>query len=205
MEIHKIYARGFGANAYALTIDNQKAIVIDPAQPRVLDEVEKLGLQVEYVLITHFHYDHVAGIPRLQEKGAKVLCSTLCKPFVGTNVDCSHMFGQPPVAYKVDDVFADGEEKTLCGIKIKCLITSGHTKGGACYMVTDETGKKLLFTGDTLFYKTVGRTDLPTGDVNELIESLRRLWALEDMPVYPGHGDDTTIAQEKAHNPYMVF
>ena len=115
------------------------------------------------------------------------------------------MFGQEPVVYQVDDVFSDGEEKTLCGLKIKCLITSGHTKGGACYLVTDEEGKRHLFTGDTLFYGTVGRTDLPTGDAGELQESLIRLSKLADMPVYPGHGDDTTIAREKAQNPYMVF
>lgn len=205
MKIHKIYARGFGANAYALTIDDKTAVVIDPAQPRVLDELEKLGLRAEYVLLTHFHYDHVAGVNRLQALGAKVLCSKVCKPYIGTSVDCSHMFGQEPVVYQVDDVFSDGEEKTLCGLKIKCLITSGHTKGGACYLVTDEEGKRHLFTGDTLFYGTVGRTDLPTGDAGELQESLIRLSKLADMPVYPGHGDDTTIAREKAQNPYMVF
>lgn len=186
-------------------MDNKRAIVIDPAQPRVLEEVKKLGLTVECVLLTHFHYDHVAGVNRLQESGAKVFCSNVGKAYVGTSADCAYMFGQDSVQYQVDEVFIDGEEKTLCGMQIKCLITSGHTKGGACYMVTDETGKKHLFTGDTLFYGTVGRTDLPTGDVGELKESLLRLSKLADMPVYPGHGDTTTIAREKRQNPYMVL
>lgn len=205
MQIHKIHAIGFGANAYAVTQDGKSAIVIDPAQPRVYDEIKKLGLTVEYVLLTHFHYDHVAGVNRLQEAGAKVLCSADCKAYVGTSADCAHMFGKEPVTYEVSDVFLDGEEKMLCGLEVKCLHTPGHTKGGACYMFKDETGKKHLFTGDTLFYGTVGRTDLPTGDIGELKASIQRLSALEDMPIYPGHGESSTIAREKRENPYMVF
>lgn len=205
MQIIRISPRGFGANTYVLTTDHKTAVVIDPAQPRIADELKKLGLQAEWVLLTHCHFDHVGGVAALQEQGARVLCSTWEKPLIGTAADLFDLFGAPRAAYTVDETLTDNETRTLCGMEIKTLFTPGHTKGGACYLVAEKDGGRYLFTGDTLFSGSIGRTDFPTGDLGMLRHSLRRLTLLEgDMPVYAGHNDETTLDAERKTNPFLT-
>ena len=203
MQIIRISPRGFGANTYALTADGKTAVVIDPAQKRVEGELIKRGLTPAFVLLTHCHFDHVDGVAVLQESGAKVLCSEAEKPLVGTRADLYELFGAPRTPFRVDETLKDGETRSFCGIKITTLITAGHTAGSACYLVEDEEGNKYLFTGDTLFAGTIGRTDFPTGNLGTLRESLRRLATLEDMPVYPGHEEESTIEKERKTNPFL--
>ena len=95
MEIITISPRGFGANTYVITTDNKTAIVIDPAQLRVAEELKKRGLQAVCVLLTHCHFDHVGGVAPLQADGAKVFCSDKEKPLVGTQADLFSLFGAP--------------------------------------------------------------------------------------------------------------
>ncbi len=205
MDILTISPRGFGANTYVIPTANQTAIVIDPAQPRVAEELRKKGLRAVCVLLTHCHFDHVGGVPALQEEGAKVYCSAAEKALVGTDNDLATHFGAPTVAYTVDETFADNEEKTLCGLRVKALFTPGHTKGSVCYLFTDEEGKQALFTGDTLFAGSIGRTDFPTGNVGEMMASLRRLISLEgDYPLFAGHNEPTTLQTERKTNPFIV-
>jgi glyoxylase-like metal-dependent hydrolase (beta-lactamase superfamily II) len=207
MKIITVSPRGFGANTYIITTDDKTAIVIDPAQPRIEEELLKRGLQATHVLLTHCHFDHVAGVSALQQAGAKVLCSDQEKPLIGTEADVFSLFGAPrePFAYTVDETLRDGEERTLCGIHFKTLVTPGHTAGSSCYLFTDEAGEKCLFTGDTLFANSIGRTDFPTGSIAQMRESLRRLANLEgDMPIYAGHNEPTTLQTEKKTNPFML-
>ncbi|MBQ8291386.1 MAG: MBL fold metallo-hydrolase [Clostridia bacterium] len=203
MQIIKIAPRGFGSNTYVLTADGKRAVVIDPAQNRVESELIKLGLQAEYVLLTHCHFDHVGGVAPLQQAGAKVLCGEAEKPLIGTAADLFDFFGSPRTAYAVDSTFLDGETKTLAGISVTALFTPGHTAGSVCYLI-EENKEKYLFTGDTLFAGTIGRTDFPTGDLGELRRSLKKLALLEDMPVYAGHEEETTLETERKTNPFMV-
>ena len=205
MQIIKIYPRGFGSNCYALTTDNQAAVVIDPSQPHVIDELKKHGLTAKYVLLTHCHFDHVGGVAALQTSGARVLCSAAEKPLVGTRADLFELFGAPRTAYTINETLSDGETRTLCGMNITTLLTAGHTAGSVCYLVEDECGAKHLFTGDTLFSDSIGRTDFPTGDYATLAESLRRLKNLKgDYPIHAGHNDDTTLEQERKYNPFLA-
>ena len=207
MKIITISPRGFGANTYVITTDDKMAIVIDPAQPRVAEELKKRGLQAVCVLLTHCHFDHVGGVAALQEEGAKVFCSEKEKPLVGTQADLFSLFGAPHEGfdYTVDETLSDGEERKICGIQIKTLITPGHTAGSACYLFTDEQGNKYLFTGDTLFAGSMGRTDFPTGSIAQMRESLRRLALLDgDMPVYAGHNEPTTLDTERKTNPFVL-
>ena len=204
MEIITIYPRGFGANTYVLTEDGRTAIVIDPAQTRVESELIKRGLSPACVLLTHCHFDHVGGVPALQSGGAKVLCSDVEKTLVNTSVDLYDMFGAPRVPYRVDETFTDGEEKNFIGIRVKMLLTPGHTKGSACYLITAKDGGRYLFTGDTLFADSIGRTDFPTGNIGDMRASLRKLSALEgDYPIYAGHNEPTTLEKERKTNPFM--
>jgi glyoxylase-like metal-dependent hydrolase (beta-lactamase superfamily II) len=204
MQIIRITPRGFGANTYVLTEDNKTAIVIDPSQARVESELIKLGLQAEYVLLTHCHFDHVGGVAPLQQAGAKVVCGEEEKPLIGTSADLFSLFGAPRTPYTVDQTLADNEEREFCKIRVKTLHTPGHTKGSVCYLVTANDGGRYLFTGDTLFCDSIGRTDFPTGDLSRLQDSLRRLLALGDMPVYAGHNEETTLENEKKHNPFLT-
>ncbi len=204
MEIITIYPRGFGANTYILTADGKNAVVVDPAQPRVEGELIKLGLTPTHVLLTHGHFDHVQGVSALQRGGARVYASNEEKPLFGTSVDMFERFHAPRLPFTIDETFADGEEKILNGISVKMLLTSGHTKGSCCYLVTEKEGGRHLFTGDTLFLDSIGRTDFPTGSIEEIRASLRKLCALEgDMPVYPGHNEETTLDRERNCNPFI--
>lgn len=204
MQIITISPRGFGANTYIIPIDGEKAIVIDPSQPRVADELKNRGLTAAYVLLTHCHFDHVYGVPALQEQGAKILCSDKEKTLIGTSADVFDLFGAPRFAYVPDETFADNEEKILGEISVKMLLTPGHTAGSCCYLFTAKDGGRYLFTGDTLFSDSIGRTDFPTGDIAQMRASLKRLAALDDMPVYPGHNEPTTIETERKYNPFML-
>ena len=204
MNLIRISPRGFGANTYVLTDENNQAIVIDPSQPRVESELLKLGITPKYVLLTHCHFDHVGGVSALQQAGAKVFCSAQEKPLVNTSADLFDAFGAPRNPYTVDDTFLDNESKTLLGYTVQALLTPGHTAGSVCYLITDSKGEQALFTGDTLFAGSIGRTDFPTASPAQMRQSLRRLYALDkDYPVYPGHEDSTTLQTERKQNPFL--
>lgn len=203
MKIHTIFPRGFASNTYAITIDNQTAIIVDPSQPRIQTELEKYGLIPVCVLVTHCHFDHVGGVELLQAQGAKVYSSAVEKPLTCTQADMAQAFGAPQAQYTVDETFADGEVKTLCGIRVQALLTPGHTKGSVCYLL-EHNGEKALITGDTLFAGSVGRCDLLTGNTGELMQSLKKLLALqENLPIYSGHGEQTTLDEERKTNPFL--
>ena len=203
MQIITISPRGFGANTYILTADNQTAVVIDPAHTSIKEELLKRGLKAAFVLLTHCHFDHVGGVAELQASGAKVLCSVEEAKLVGTEADAFGLAGLPRVEYTVDQTLSDGETVTLAGVEITTIFTPGHTAGCACYLVKTDDGE-VLFTGDTLFAGTIGRTDLPTGNLRVLRQSLRKLAALTvDYPIYPGHEENTTLFAEKKINPFL--
>lgn len=205
MQIITIPPRGFGSNTYVLTQDEKTAVVIDPSQPRVQEELTKRGLTAKYVLLTHCHFDHVGGVTALQKLGAKVLCSETEKTLIGTRADLFEAFGAPREPYTIDETLKDNETREFCGMQVQTLCTPGHTSGSVCYLVQDETGKKHLFTGDTLFSDSIGRTDFPTGDISALRSSLRRLCSLQgDMPVYAGHNEATSLETERKYNPFLA-
>ena len=204
MQIISLSPGGFWANTYIITEDGKRAVVVDPAQPKLFTEIEKLGLTVEGVLLTHCHFDHVRYVAHLKELGAKAYCSAPEKELVGTDADLVKRFQAPCYPYTVDETFLDGEEKTLAGMSVQCIHTPGHTAGSCCYLFTAKDGKRYLFTGDTLFLGSIGRTDFPTGDISKMRASLKKLSALDgDMPVFAGHEDETTLDNERKNNPFM--
>ena len=205
MQIITVSPRGFGANTYILVGENNQAIVIDPAHKSIDSELIKRGLQAKYVLLTHCHFDHVGGAAVLQEGGAKVLCSVEEKALVGTDAELFSVVGTPRPPYHIDDALADGEERVLCGIHVQTILTPGHTAGSCCYLVTENDGSRYLFTGDTLFAGSIGRTDFPTGNITQMRQSLKKLCDLDgDMPLYAGHSDSTTLETERKTNPFII-
>lgn len=199
MTVYKLYPLGFAANTYLLTADGKTAVAIDPAQPRVLHEAAKRGLTVKYALFTHGHFDHIGGAAALQRSGAKIGCPEReCELALHRNLG-REMGGEEVPPFSVDFTLRDGQQIELCGVSFRVVATPGHTAGGVCYLAEDA-----LFTGDTLFQGSVGRSDLPTGDGAQLERSVKKLYALEgDYRVFPGHGEDTALEYERKYNAFI--
>lgn len=182
--------------------DTKETIVIDPAKNGLYDKLKDNGLKVCAVLLTHGHFDHIMGVHELtRESGAKLYAlleeNELCR---NSYLNASEQIGR---SYTVepDVLLTDGDEFTVAGINIKVYATPGHTAGSCCYYISD---KKWLFSGDTLFCGSIGRSDLPTGSGKIIMDSVHMLVHTfdDDVKVYPGHGDATTIGDEKESNPF---
>lgn len=199
MQVYKISPTNGASNSYILTQDNKTAVVIDPSQLTIAGFLQEKGLECKYVLLTHGHFDHVGACGLLSAKGARICCNEREKDLIFSKEYLNIFGGVSVPEFKIDKTFEDGEEIELCGIKIKVISTPGHTAGSCCYIA-----ESYLFSGDTLFCGSVGRTDLPTGNFNELLSSLKLLKGRDgDYVVCCGHGDDTRLSYERTYNPYM--
>ena len=201
MEVIKIFPRGYSANTYILTTDGKNAVVIDPSEPSIVNELAVRKLVCKYVLLTHGHFDHVQGVGALFEKGAAICCGESEKDLIFSREYLSIFGGVNVPKFEIARTFSDGEEFELCGIKFKVLYTAGHTAGSVSYII-----ENCIFTGDTLFFESVGRCDLPTGNAAELQKSLQKLFSFQgDYKIFPGHFNDTTLNHEREYNPYKRF
>lgn len=186
------------ANSYILTKDGKHAVMIDCGGKEPLAFVQSRGMEIEYVLLTHGHFDHIGGCAALQAAGAKIGCSKEEKSLVFSADNLAEEVGVRIPSFQLDFTFDDGDILKLAGMEISVIATPGHTPGGVCFLCEDK-----LFTGDTLFYESVGRTDFPGGSGEELHKSLLKLFKLEaDYTVYPGHEEETTLEHERKYNPY---
>lgn len=184
--------------------DGRKGIVIDPGAQaedilRVLDETE---MEAEYIILTHAHLDHIASVDGLRDKtGAQVLIHKLDAEYLtSSEMNGSKLFGLEK-SFKAADRLLKHQDIIKCGSETYSILhTPGHTPGGICIRCENS-----VFTGDTLFRMSVGRTDLGNGSWTQLAKSIREiLMELDDsMVVYPGHGPSTTIGYERKNNPYL--
>lgn len=190
---------------FAYEEGSSKVMVFDPADKGdyIYNGLKDKGFFVEAILLTHGHFDHIWGVEQLKERsGAKVYAyegeRELCEDAV---LNVSKGAGRVCIV-KADEYVKDGEEIVAAGICCKLIATPGHTAGSCCYYFEND---KILISGDTLFQESVGRTDLPTGSMSMLVRSIKeRLLLLpEDVKVYPGHGESTTIGYEKKYNPFL--
>lgn len=180
---------------------SSEAVLIDATQdlPEIQKAVKDLGVKVKYILLTHGHFDHILGLNSL--KKSLNAPAVICKDdlVISDNInEFTRLFGLPDsVPPKYDMYIKDGDEILLGSYKIKVIHTPGHTEGGVCYLVDGK-----LFSGDTLFRGSVGRTDLFGGNFGKLSDSIKnKLFKLDDkIEVFPGHGDMTTIGFEKKYN-----
>ncbi len=186
--------------------DSGAAIVVDPGDEadKLVRYVEEKHLKVEAILLTHGHFDHIMAVEDLRKKwDVPVLASREERTVLeNPQVNLSVQVGKP-LSLKADRYLSDGEELELMGQKMRCILTPGHTSGGMCYYFPKQG---VLFSGDTLFQESVGRTDFPTGSMSTLIRSIReKLWPLAPATkVYPGHGMMTSIESEKLYNPFVA-
>jgi glyoxylase-like metal-dependent hydrolase (beta-lactamase superfamily II) len=194
----------FGSNCYILG-DNGEGVVIDPGVEagEILGVAEKNSLKVKYIILTHTHIDHICYMDELRDlTGAKVAVhkadsDTFSNPVLNGSV----LMGQN-ISFKDADIFLkEGDVLEVGSLKLNIIHTPGHTPGGICIKVDNN-----IFTGDTLFRLSIGRTDLGRGSYEELINSIKsRLMILDDnVKVYPGHNEPTTIGFERKNNPFLT-
>lgn len=206
MKVEKFVTGIISTNCYlAVNEESGRAVIIDPAAcpPSLLGYIKEKGLQLEAILLTHAHFDHIMGIDGILER---------FRIPVYIHEDDLEMLEDPQwnqssvytagYTYSGATGIRDGQMLSLAGMNFRVIHTPGHTPGGCCYYVEDAG---VLFSGDTLFQASVGRTDFPGSSMSSLIHGIReKLMALpEDTLVYPGHMGETTIGYEKQNNPFI--
>lgn len=204
MILEKLVDPYFGVNTYIVGDENtKKCAVIDPGGDvsDVMRVLSKKSLQIEYIILTHGHGDHIGGVKELRSKtNAKVIAHTdEAEMLIDKKKNLSSSMRCGAQEFEADIYVKDKEKLALGDLKISFIHTPGHTRGGMCVRIGDD-----MFTGDTLFAGSMGRTDLFGGDSKQIDKSLKKLARFEDnVKVYPGHGPSTTLGREKMSNPYM--
>ena len=200
MEIRKVVAGIYGANCYIIMDKKTKeAVVIDPGGDveDIAVAIAAIGAKVKYILLTHGHVDHTSGVAELKDITQAVVCMSKKDDDLITNGE--HLFG-PLIKGGADKLVKQDDIIRISDIEITCIDTPGHTPGGMCFLIDNY-----VFTGDTLFCGSIGRTDFTGGDFSTIITSIKsKLLCLpEGTIVYPGHGSCSTINSEKLNNPFL--
>ena len=194
LQIHTMPLGDYQTNCYLLWDEaSTTCVVIDPGYTpdAVLLQAKLLGKTIQAILLTHCHFDHVGGVKEIaNQTGCKVY---VCPP----ELTIPHRLTAGPVYHT--DLYEDGDVLQLAGLTIRVMQTPGHTEGSVCLLVEES-----MFSGDTLFQCSCGRTDLHGGSWTQMRASLQKLRALPvNYGVYPGHGPSSTLDNERRWNPYM--
>lgn len=200
--IDKIISFDMDQNCYLVYGDDKKGILIDPGLDtlKILKTIEEKNVDVSYILLTHSHFDHSYSVKELRGH-KKLVCSKNCSfNITKESRNLSLMTGEPYTLDEADVILSDGDILEVGELRIQAIETPGHTDGGMCFLIDGK-----LFSGDTLFKRTVGRCDFPTGDGEVLINTIKtKLYTLPDeTEVFAGHGENTTIGYEKKFNMYV--
>lgn len=191
--------------------DGSRCVIVDPGfysedeRKRFFGTIGQKKLQPEAILLTHGHIDHIWGAAQTQKEfgGIPVYMNDADRVELENNVEISTRFGQkaPEIGFK-RIAANDTDIIEAAGMKFKVITTPGHSPGSVCYL---EESEKVMFTGDTLFAGTIGRTDLKYGDYDNEIRSIMEkiIWLDGEIQIYPGHGGPSTIARERMTNPFL--
>lgn len=208
MILNTYIAGPFDANNYLLMDKNTKeAVLIDCSEYKqeIIEDIYKLGAKVKYILLTHGHFDHILGVNKMTEALGVDAYIKNADIILAENINTMPKLLNLPMAEVpiINGRIEDWQEFQLGEHKIKAIPTPGHTEGGMSFLVDNE----FLFSGDTLFCQSFGHTDLFGGNIKKLVNSIKNvLFALEDnIIVYPGHGQSTTIKFEKTYNEILNY
>ena len=204
MKLYHLSSGPLRVNSYFLVNEktNECAVIDSGENYKLIKQTEqKYGFIIKAVLLTHAHFDHAGNVKKLQDDGAKIYASEIDAKKLLNEDNLSSDFGRNFEYCTADFTFNDKDELLVCGIKIKVIATPGHTDGSVCFLVDN-----MLFTGDTLFLESVGRTDFKSGNREQLVSSVKKLYALEgDYVVYPGHEQFTTLEHERRFNTFVDY
>ena len=204
MYIKTLYLGTCITNCYIVSKDNKNCVVIDPASDgsEIISEIKKSDFSLSAIILTHGHIDHIYALPDLcrEYPNIKVYIHKDEEQYLrNANLNLSPMFGEKFIYNGDVKTVIDGDRINEAGIDFTVIHTPGHTLGSSCF-ITDNC----IFSGDTLFASTIGRTDFPMGSFETILESLNKLKQLEgNYNVYPGHNAATTLEREKKYNEYM--
>jgi hydroxyacylglutathione hydrolase len=208
MDVRSFTVGQVAENAYILRRDgSDRGLIVDPGDDadRILGAVDSLGIGIDAILITHCHFDHIGAVaPVAAATGAPVYSPEIEMPVLADIMSFVPWPGFGPYeSYDADETVAGGEKLELAGFEIDVIFTPGHSPGHVTYAIADESA---LFSGDVLFKGSVGRVDLPGGDWETLLASIRSLVNAypEETIVYPGHMGITTLGAERAGNPFLT-
>ena len=196
-----------GANCYLYAcMESKKAVIIDPGADgkRIYRWVLEKGLKVDYILLTHGHVDHIGAVDELRELLGEVSVGIHAGDagmLTDGKQNLSSYFGPGLVLKKADFLLQDGQEFSIGKEILKVISTPGHSPGGVCFLCSEG-----LFSGDTLFAGSIGRTDFPGGSMDQLLDGVKKKLLIlpEETRVFPGHGEETSIGEEKRDNPFLV-
>jgi hydroxyacylglutathione hydrolase len=208
MDVRMFTVGPVAENCYLFRRDgSDRALIIDPGEeaPKLLGAIESLGVQLDGILLTHTHFDHVGAVaPVAKATGAEVWVPELEKGVLADIMSFVPWSGFGPYeSWDAEHTLAGGERLELAGFEIDVIFTPGHSPGHVTYSIPDEAA---IFSGDVLFQQSVGRTDLPGGDWPTLLDSIRGL--MDSLPaetvVHPGHMGLTSLGAERARNPFLA-
>lgn len=198
----------FEENCYLYACPHtREAVIIDPGDEaeRILETIEELHLIPKYIINTHGHIDHIGAIDAVSAVYPVPLAIHPADVYMYTDPRVARQFGRqsPLVKRKPDILLKEGDQIRFGTLTLDVLYTPGHTQGGVCLV----SRSFCVFSGDTLFHRSIGRTDLEGGNLEQLLTSIRKkLYTLEDeLVVFPGHGEPTTIEEEKHENPFVTI
>lgn len=207
MKIHALVLGALSTNCYIIEDEKtKKCAVIDPADSceAILSEIRKHGLSLEMIILTHVHFDHMEALSELYEKsGAVVYAGSDDIPALShPALNLSSSFGNPIVFDGPVSELCEGDIVRLGDTEITVMETPGHTPGSVCLFCKKEN---VVFSGDTVFQGSIGRTDFPGGSFTAIIRSLKRVLSLDkDCMLFSGHGPETTVAKEIVSNPFYL-
>ncbi len=203
MKIKRYNVGALSVNCYLLINENtNKAIAIDVGGDAGFLKLEEMkhGFEITDILLTHGHFDHIAGAGDFYNRGVKVFMGEKEIDFIkDDSLNLSYMFNSDVKSFEAVPL-KDNEIINLNGIEIKVIETPGHTKGSVSYIIEDK-----IFDGDVLFEGSFGRVDFPTGNAKTLIKSCKKLFEFTGFTLYPGHGEETKVDDEKLTNPIISY
>ena len=203
MEVFRLPLGPLQTNCYILPGQDNRCLVIDPGDecPELYAQIDKMGGRLDYLLLTHGHYDHILGAAELCKRYHPTVCACEDEMELLQN----GLYNRTSVhnirlnAFSVDRMLHDGDTVVLGESTLTFIHTPGHTAGSGCYLVDD-----LMFSGDTIFCESIGRTDFETSDHGDMMRSVARIKALDvDYNIFPGHGMFTTLEHERKYNSFM--